>query len=116
MEWGGEAGHALPFEEDLTFGRLVNPGQDVEERGLSSPIRADQSQQLAAVDLYRDIGQRRDSSKAEGAFPDFKECLGGLHAASGTFVFRNWRGTSLLRKGAKDSIGRKIMKRMMISA
>ena len=50
-------------EEDGTFGRRFQPGNQAQKRGLARTGRSQQSDQLAGTNIQRDIMQRREASE-----------------------------------------------------
>src|SRR6266511_2213485 len=60
------SGHRPPVEQDLSRGRLAQPGQQVQQRGLAAAARADQDQKLSTVDVDADVGQRGHLNAATG--------------------------------------------------
>ena len=53
----------LPFEDDLTAVLLVDPGQDLHQRGLACPVLADDPVDDAAGDLQGDPIKSLDAGK-----------------------------------------------------
>ena len=54
---------ARAFHQDVAGGRLVEPGQAVEERGLAGAVRADQAEDSALVHVERHAVQRDDAAE-----------------------------------------------------
>ena len=55
---------ALTVEGDLAGVRPVEPGDQIEERGLAGAVRPDQACDLAALDAERDVIDGDDTAKA----------------------------------------------------
>jgi hypothetical protein len=76
---GRHAGHVAALEENQAFGRVVATGDAVDHRGLAGPVRADDREQFALVDLEADIGQRPHPAEAQGDVAGLKNRLIGFH-------------------------------------
>ena len=50
-----DAGHVDAVDGDAPGGRLLEPGQHAQQRGLAAARAAEQAEQLAAIDLQRDV-------------------------------------------------------------
>ena len=55
--------NAAAFHQDVAGGRLIQPAQAVEQRGLAGAIRADQSEDLSLVHVERHAGERDDAAE-----------------------------------------------------
>ena len=69
-------GDVAAAQPDPPAGRPVEAGQQVEERGLAGPVRADDPQELALERLERDVGDDRRAADVE------PEALGGENRRS----------------------------------
>ena len=67
-----EAFHRTPLQQDLSLGRAIDAGQDIEEGCLSGAVGSDQTNQLAGIDPERDIGESGNPSEAERAVASFQ--------------------------------------------
>jgi hypothetical protein len=58
---GRPACHVAAVELDLARRRAVEAAEHVHERRLAGAVRADQADDLARMELERDVGQRLDA-------------------------------------------------------
>ena len=63
----------LAFQSDLTFSWPVDSGDQVEYRGFTSPIGADQSSDLPWLDFQVVITDRAQSTKIVGHLIDLQQ-------------------------------------------
>src|SRR5579859_2625671 len=63
---GPAAGQVDTGEAGLALGRLIHVGEDVERRRLARPVRTDQGEDLALVDVQVELGDRHDPAEADG--------------------------------------------------
>ena len=61
----GQLADDLALEDDLAGRRLVEPAEQLEERGLARARRAHQGDELAGLDRQRDAAQGLDAGSAE---------------------------------------------------
>ena len=54
---------ALAREDDVALGRLVDPGDQVEERRLARTVRADHADDLALVDMQVEVGHDLEAAE-----------------------------------------------------
>ncbi|OIQ77385.1 hypothetical protein GALL_409190 [mine drainage metagenome] len=59
------ARHVMTLQEHSAFGRLVNPRDDVEHRGLACPVGSDQAEHLARLDGETQIGHSLQAAEAD---------------------------------------------------
>ena len=52
-----QAGDVVAAMEQAAFGRLIAPGDAVDDRGLAGAVRADDREQLALAHAEADVGQ-----------------------------------------------------------
>src|SRR5690606_35886652 len=52
---GRDAGEVLPVEQDRTGGRMLEAGQHAQQRGLAAARRPEQREELALVDVERQV-------------------------------------------------------------
>src|SRR5207244_13288756 len=55
--------NARTFHQDVALARLVEPAQAIEQGGLAGAVRADQSKDLAAALIQRDVVKRNDAAE-----------------------------------------------------
>ena len=67
--------HRLSLEQNLAACRLVDPGHCVEAGGLASTIRTDQSEDLATLDVKRDIVEGDEAAEFHGQVFDLHDVL-----------------------------------------
>ena len=73
----GRKARDLPvLERDPACGRLEDPGDQVEHRGLAGAVRADQAEDLAAVDRKAHVG---DGAQAAEPFRDALDAQDRAH-------------------------------------
>src|SRR5262249_37657990 len=60
------AGHVGAGEGDAALVRAVDPGDDVEQRGLARAVRPDEANDLAVVDVEIDRIERNEPAEAAG--------------------------------------------------
>ena len=75
---------ALTFHQDVALARLVQPAQAIEQRGLAGAVRADQSEDLAATLIERDVVQRDDAAEHNAHLANGKQdvplrCYSSVH-------------------------------------
>src|SRR5687768_3074282 len=63
-----QAVDTLAFEMDLAGSRLVNAGQQIENRCLASAVRSDEAIDLAALDLHVQLVDGHQTAEANCAF------------------------------------------------
>src|SRR5215831_15295846 len=100
---GLELGPVAPLEDDVTLLGMVKPADDVEERSLPCPVGADDSHDLAAMDVDAHVAKRLHSAEAHGDALDAQESLrarSGYHArrrALGNRAGHQAPSTSMIR-------------------
>src|SRR5581483_3599130 len=70
---GLEPDNALAGEDQLAAGRREQAGDDVEERGLAGPVRADQAEHLALFDLNGDAADGAQAAEDFGYLASLQE-------------------------------------------
>ena len=63
---GRHLGDVAPLEDQLAFGRIVDPADQVEDRGLACPVRPDDGEDLALSDVEGDAVDRLDTTEVDG--------------------------------------------------
>jgi len=61
---GGKTAHRLAVQPDGARGRTVEAPDDLQQRALAGPVRADDGDDLAVVDPERDACDGREAAKA----------------------------------------------------
>src|SRR5215212_9897376 len=62
----GDAAHRVPGDGDPTLRGLFETGDHAQRRGLAAPARAEQREELALVDVEREVVDRHELSEALG--------------------------------------------------
>jgi hypothetical protein len=70
-----EAGDALAREDDVALRRLVDAGDEVEERRLAGAVRADHGDDLALVDVEVEPGDDLQAAEGHRHLPELQELL-----------------------------------------
>ena len=70
---GRQAGDVLPIEADTPAGRLVVPGDAVEESGLAGAVRSQQADDLALFHGRCDPVHSHQAAEALGNFLQFQQ-------------------------------------------
>ena len=70
MPWAGTLRRSAPSKRDLAARRLVDAGDDVEERRLAGAVRPDQPTDLADLDREGQLVQRHDAAEADAHLAD----------------------------------------------
>src|SRR6202011_1528881 len=73
---GIEPHDALAGEEDVAAGRLVQSGDEVEQRRLAGAVRADHAHDLALVDVQVELGQDVEAAERHRDSAQVEELLG----------------------------------------
>src|SRR4029453_15757013 len=81
---GAEVGAVPALEEDAALVGLIEPADDVEERGLARTVRSDDGQDLAPPDVEAHLVQREHGAEADAdALPLEERLLAGCPVRSG---------------------------------
>src|ERR687898_1072798 len=71
--------HRVPVDGDTALGRFFEPGDHAQRGGLAAPARAKQREELALVDVEREVADRDELPKALGN-------RGQLHGDAATHI------------------------------
>ena len=85
---------ASPVEVNLSFGRLIDPRQQIEDRRLACAVRADQSVECAARHLERQILHGRETAEPFGDLPRVVKAAGRLLGHRCNRSFSSFRPSS----------------------
>ena len=81
---GSRPGDALAREDDVALRRLVDAGDEVEERRLAGAVRADHADDLALVDVEVEPGDDLQAAERHRHLPELQELLRGRHQTIST--------------------------------